>query len=274
MISTPQMIFNCSIDTINQIFKEQSFAKELCETKISKALLMRDKYAMKVYSEESIKIEFSERHFTSYEINFKEVSESIVRCEVKGFSFITWLVLITIVFITGEVVKSNETVIFSFFLIFYMIVRAVGYYININTKCSRIKKNYERNETFLKMHNHFKSTFVGNNLQNRSHESDYLSVDEAEDLDPNLKVKSYFLNDGIKQEGPLSYKDLEGKISLQSYVWHDGIPHWVLAKELNELRSLIPQIPPPFNIQIEQQRNIPPSINLPAIPPVFNYKMK
>jgi uncharacterized membrane protein YhaH (DUF805 family) len=51
-------------------------------------------------------------------------------------------------------------------------------------------------------------------------------------------MREYYYSDGKERFGPLSFDSLKDKgISKTTLVWHDGLPDWQPAKEVNELSS-------------------------------------
>lgn len=261
MTSKPQMIFNCSINTLEQIFEEVTFARELCESYSVFHLSPKQNFTVLELQNDCLKVEYEIKSsgISSCEINFYKVSDSIIKCKVEhNLGAASWLSASIILFLVGFFTDSEFAYGLGMFTLLVMSCFALICYLGINSVCSRIKRKYEKNENFLQMHGQLsKNPTIKNNI----------AFDDVID-------KSYFINNGLRQEGPLFYEDLKSKLSLHSYVWYEGIPDWVLASGLTELRDLIPQSPPPFNIQIEQKKSIPPSFNIPANPPAINYKMK
>jgi hypothetical protein len=76
-------------------------------------------------------------------------------------------------------------------------------------------------------------------------------------------MKKYFLNDGKTQQGPFDIAELKTKnITPQTPIWHEGLPNWTVAGNVEELKDLfkivtpppfIQQSPPPFVPQPQQQ---------------------
>ena len=55
----------------------------------------------------------------------------------------------------------------------------------------------------------------------------------------------YFDNSGTST-GPLSKEELKGKISKDTLVWYEGQPDWVKASDVEDLRDLFFEAPPPL----------------------------
>ena len=73
-------------------------------------------------------------------------------------------------------------------------------------------------------------------------------------------MKKYFLQKENLQEGPYSLEELQNQRSIlkaEDYVWFEGISDWILIKDCEELKDLLPKIPPPF----KKETAIPPPFN-------------
>ena len=58
-------------------------------------------------------------------------------------------------------------------------------------------------------------------------------------------MKYYFIAENDKQSGPLTIEDLRGKqIDKDTLVWSEGMPEWVAAETVEELRELLTSKPP------------------------------
>jgi hypothetical protein len=75
-------------------------------------------------------------------------------------------------------------------------------------------------------------------------------------------MKKYFLIDGEKQTGPFNLEELKNiGVTKNSMIWYEGLPEWVKANEIDEIKSLIPNIstPPPIPKEKVSQSNSNPS---------------
>ena len=61
----------------------------------------------------------------------------------------------------------------------------------------------------------------------------------------------YYYSDGQNQFGPVSLEDLRTKIDANTLVWHDGMPGWDKASNVEELKAMFarPTPPPPPIVQ-------------------------
>ena len=64
-------------------------------------------------------------------------------------------------------------------------------------------------------------------------------------------MKKYFLQNGNEQHGPFDISDLKAKnINSNTLIWCEGIPDWIAAGEIEELKILFKQItPPPIKVK-------------------------
>lgn len=57
----------------------------------------------------------------------------------------------------------------------------------------------------------------------------------------------YFYSDGIQNHGPLTLEELKRKsIQPDTLIWHEGMSDWKRADRIDELREVIPLVPPPL----------------------------
>ena len=66
-------------------------------------------------------------------------------------------------------------------------------------------------------------------------------------------MKKFYLYNGVgaQQEGPFDIEDLKSKnITRETPVWYEGMPDWTTAGNLEELKSILATIPPPFKAEI------------------------
>lgn len=67
----------------------------------------------------------------------------------------------------------------------------------------------------------------------------------------------YYYSDGQNQFGPVSLEDLCTKIDANTLVWHDGMPNWDKASNVEELKAMFAHpTPPPIVKQIPVQTPI------------------
>ncbi len=60
-------------------------------------------------------------------------------------------------------------------------------------------------------------------------------------------MKEYYINQNGKQEGPLTFEELQKiKINSTAMVWHEGLNEWVLATEIPEINEIAKKTPPPL----------------------------
>lgn len=72
-------------------------------------------------------------------------------------------------------------------------------------------------------------------------------------------MKKYFTHDGTNQQGPFDISELKTKsITPDTPVWHEGLPMWISAGKVDELKGLffVQGTPPPF--QGNEQMPNPP----------------
>lgn len=57
----------------------------------------------------------------------------------------------------------------------------------------------------------------------------------------------YYYSDGQNQFGPVTLENLRTKIDANTLVWHDGMPNWDKASNIEELKAMFarPTPPPP-----------------------------
>jgi len=68
-------------------------------------------------------------------------------------------------------------------------------------------------------------------------------------------MKKYFLHNGTESIGPFDLEELKNKkLTRTTPVWFEGLENWKSVGEIEELRSLLAVVPPPFNPQV----TIPP----------------
>src|SRR5688572_13082710 len=73
-------------------------------------------------------------------------------------------------------------------------------------------------------------------------------------------MKKYYVHDGLIHEGPFELEELKTKgITYTTHVWHEGLSHWKIAGEVEELKSLMSTVPPPFIEASDLQALIPPA---------------
>jgi len=158
MRSRPRMIHHCSIKTIAEISEEVSFTRTLCESKVGKMFSKPSnlwgswsKRYLVEKADEKITIVFSDE-VIPYKIAFYKVTNDIVKCEVETvFKWGVWLVWILLSIAIGY---FADKVVFSWIgmlLIFLMFLFASVYYKKLEMICLRIQKNYERDESLLKL---------------------------------------------------------------------------------------------------------------------------
>lgn len=60
-------------------------------------------------------------------------------------------------------------------------------------------------------------------------------------------MKKYYLHNGSENIGPLDLDELKAKaITKNTQVWCDGMEDWKNAGEVDELKSILPVVPPPI----------------------------
>lgn len=77
-------------------------------------------------------------------------------------------------------------------------------------------------------------------------------------------MKKYFLHNGQQQYGPYSLEELKSmNIAPETMAWYDGLPQWMRADQIEELKSLFGNaVPPPFTA------TPPPAFQAPPVAPV------
>ena len=71
-------------------------------------------------------------------------------------------------------------------------------------------------------------------------------------------MKKYYIHDGKDQLGPFDISELHEKgISADTPIWHEGLPEWGKAREIEEVREALRlAVPPPF----QATSAVPPAI--------------
>lgn len=70
-------------------------------------------------------------------------------------------------------------------------------------------------------------------------------------------MKKYYLHTASGQLGPLTIEELKSKaITKNEPVWFDGLPDWISAGQLDELRGLFESTPPPFQTANSKKQKI------------------
>jgi len=83
----------------------------------------------------------------------------------------------------------------------------------------------------------------------------------------NVKMQKFHYTDGTNTFGPFSVEELKGKgITGDTYVWAEGLPNWVAARQIPELASVINEATQPYYTGTTQ---VPPQFGG-SIPPAFN----
>ncbi len=72
-------------------------------------------------------------------------------------------------------------------------------------------------------------------------------------------MKKFYLHNGTEQDGPFDISDLKAKnITKQTEIWHEGLPDWTKAGEIDELNELFKQTtPPPIKPKVNYQNAKP-----------------
>lgn len=71
-------------------------------------------------------------------------------------------------------------------------------------------------------------------------------------------MTKYYIHNGEEQLGPFSLAELKSrKITKSSPVWHEGLPDWVKASSIAELKDYFESSPPPF----QTNSTTPPKLN-------------
>lgn len=75
-------------------------------------------------------------------------------------------------------------------------------------------------------------------------------------------MEQYYLHNGKDQLGPYSIADLSSQgINSNTHVWKEGMNYWARAGELDELKLLFGNVPPPFRQIIESHKAPEPKIS-------------
>lgn len=70
-------------------------------------------------------------------------------------------------------------------------------------------------------------------------------------------MREYFLHNGQDQIGPLTLEELRKRgINSKSMIWYKGIPSWIEASEIDELKEILDDTPPPYS----RNRDTPPPL--------------
>ncbi len=65
----------------------------------------------------------------------------------------------------------------------------------------------------------------------------------------------YYYSDGQNQFGPVLLEDLRTKIDANTLVWHDGMPNWDKASNVEELKAMFARpTPPPPPVVVPPQK--------------------
>ncbi len=60
-------------------------------------------------------------------------------------------------------------------------------------------------------------------------------------------MKKYYTHNGKDQAGPFTLEELtKQNINSSTMIWYEGIENWVKAGDIEELKSLVTIVPPPF----------------------------
>ena len=60
-------------------------------------------------------------------------------------------------------------------------------------------------------------------------------------------MKKYFIHNGTQQDGPFDVEELRLKnLHKDSPVWFEGLTDWTTISKVEELKNIIPVVPPPF----------------------------
>ncbi|GHE36901.1 CD225/dispanin family protein [Sphingobacterium griseoflavum] len=80
-------------------------------------------------------------------------------------------------------------------------------------------------------------------------------------------MQKFHYTDGTNTFGPFTAEELEGKgITGDTYVWTEGLPNWVVARQVPELASVIATGQQPY--YTAGSSSVPPQFSSPR-PPVF-----
>jgi hypothetical protein len=89
------------------------------------------------------------------------------------------------------------------------------------------------------------------------------------------KMKKYFLHDGSENIGPFDIEELkEKKITKETQVWYEGLEDWKVASEIEELKSILPVIPPPLTKKAAPQSFAETKISAPKKTNIFRKILK
>lgn len=65
-------------------------------------------------------------------------------------------------------------------------------------------------------------------------------------------MRNYFLHNGIEQLGPFTIEELKIKgINSKTSIWYEGLENWTTADKIDELKSIIQQLPPDFKKNVD-----------------------
>lgn len=63
-------------------------------------------------------------------------------------------------------------------------------------------------------------------------------------------MKKYYTHNGTEQEGPYTLDELiQKKINTSTMIWYEGLDNWKKASEIEEIKSILTILPPPFKKQ-------------------------
>ncbi|TDS13865.1 CD225/dispanin family protein [Sphingobacterium paludis] len=80
-------------------------------------------------------------------------------------------------------------------------------------------------------------------------------------------MQKFYYTDGTNTFGPLSLEELKGKgLTGDTYVWTEGLPSWVAARQMPELAPLLNDTNQPYYSGATQ---VPPQFGS-SLPPNFN----
>lgn len=72
----------------------------------------------------------------------------------------------------------------------------------------------------------------------------------------------FYYSDGQNQFGPVSLEELRTKIDANTLVWHDGMPNWDKASNVEEMKAILRPTPPPPPVAPQMQAQIPELYNV------------
>lgn len=79
-------------------------------------------------------------------------------------------------------------------------------------------------------------------------------------------MNKYFTHNGQDEKGPFDFDQLKNqKISKETMIWFEGVKNWTRAGEIEELKDLFVQTPPPFKRE-QPNSNIDQDISQPQNP--------